>query len=249
VPSGGPTHARLVGPAPLVARQHDGAVRGAVVGAVARDDLVAARVEAGDLERVLVGLRCACGHGLRLGAGGRRYKSARLRIRVGVGMPRAGMMQALDSAERVGDCAEPPAGATAARTAAESEEELVQITRRSLGQQRAQLSARLGGHAGPGVAQLGSLLLDGRHDLGVLVADVAVRALSRIVSAVDRLRWSRPLRLHAAMRNRASRAASRQQAIQWPACAARERRRGVDAHLHMSWLLKSVYRLPFASQK
>ena len=52
-------HAGLDGPAARVAGERDGAVRGTVVGAVARDDLVAAGDHAGELDRVLVRLGAA----------------------------------------------------------------------------------------------------------------------------------------------------------------------------------------------
>ena len=51
--------AGLGGPAPRVAGQRDRAAGRAVVGAVARDDLVPARVPAGELDRVLVRLGAA----------------------------------------------------------------------------------------------------------------------------------------------------------------------------------------------
>src|SRR5579884_1542979 len=53
--------ARLGRPAPRVAGQGDGAGRGPVVGAVAGDDLLPARVPAGQLDGVLVGLGAAVG--------------------------------------------------------------------------------------------------------------------------------------------------------------------------------------------
>ena len=54
-------HARFGVPATRVAGQRDGAGRGAVVGAVAGDDLLTARVPAGQLDRVLVGLGAIIG--------------------------------------------------------------------------------------------------------------------------------------------------------------------------------------------
>ena len=50
-------HARLDGPPAWVAGERDGAVGGAVIGAVARDDLVAAGDHPGELDGVLVRLR------------------------------------------------------------------------------------------------------------------------------------------------------------------------------------------------
>ncbi len=49
-------HPRLVRPAARVARQGDSAERRAVVGAIPRDDLVSPRIQARELDRVLVGL-------------------------------------------------------------------------------------------------------------------------------------------------------------------------------------------------
>ena len=61
-------HPGLVRPAPRIARENDGAVSGAVVRAVAGDDLVAPRHEPSELDRVLV----------RLGAGVREERHAQV---------------------------------------------------------------------------------------------------------------------------------------------------------------------------
>ena len=115
-------HPRLDGPAARIAGQRDGAVRGAVVRAVARDDLVPAGDHAGELDRVLVGLGAAVRE------------------------------------ERDGE-----------------------IARRHLGQQPAELGARLARHRRADRAQLVGLILDRLDDLRVLVADVDVDELRREV--------------------------------------------------------------------